>query len=208
MAVLALAYLAGAFPTGYLVARALAGVDVRRVGSGRTGGTNVLRSVGPLAAIVTVLGDGLKGVLAVSLARAMVGSPVAVAVAGVAVVLGHNYSVFLGWDGGAGTATSIGAALTVHPLFGSAAMALGAAVLVGFRYASLASIAVLLALAVLFGGAALWGGLPAVYALYTAVAALVCIAELRPNIARLLAGTERKLTWPVARLRSKGGGSA
>lgn len=188
-----LAYLAGAFPTGYLVVRAFTGIDVRRVGSGRTGGTNVLRSAGTLPAVLTVLGDGLKGGLGVLLARALGHTPLALAIAGVAAILGHNYSVFLGWDGGAGTITTIGVALFINPLVGAAAIVIGIAVLALSRYASLASIAVALSLPILFAAGAHWGGLPAIYCLYAAIGGLISIVELRPNIARLLAGKERKL---------------
>ncbi len=188
-----LAYLLGAFPTGYLIVHAFTGVDVRRMGSGRTGGTNVLRSAGPLPAGLTVLGDGLKGILAVLLARAIGGTPLAQAIAGVAAILGHNYSVFLGWDGGAGTITNIGVALAINPLVGAAAIVAGVAVLALSRFASLASIVVAVALPVLFAAGAHWGGLPAVYALYAGVTGVISLVELRSNIARLLTGNERKV---------------
>ena len=188
-----LAYLLGAFPTGYLLAHAFAGVDIRRIGSGRTGGTNVLRSAGALPAVITVLGDGLKGGVAVLLARSIAGAPLALAIAGVAVILGHNYSVFLGWDGGAGTVTNIGVAFFIEPRVGAAAIILGATALVLSRYASLGSIVVAATLPLLCAAGAVWGDLPAVYCLYAAVAGLICLFELRPNIARLLAGTERKV---------------
>ncbi len=191
--VLPLAYLLGAFPTGYLLTRAFTGTDVRRMGSGRTGGTNVLRSAGPVAGLLTVVGDGLKGGVAVLLARAIGGTPLAQAIAAVAAILGHNYSVFLGWDGGAGTATTIGAALFIHPLVGIGATVVGAATLALSRYASLGSIAVAVALVVLYGLGAIWGGMPAVYCLYAVVTGSISAFELRPNIVRLLEGKERKL---------------
>ena len=192
-----LAYLLGAFPTGYLLGRALAGVDVRRLGSGRTGGSNVLRSAGTVPAALTVLGDGLKGGLAVLLARLMGGTPLALAIAGVAVILGHNYSVFLGWDGGAGTATAIGAALFINPLVGAAAIVVGVATTALSRYASLASIAVAVALPILYAVGAVWGKMPAIYCLYAVLTGLIIIVELRQNIGRLLAGTERKIGQPI-----------
>jgi glycerol-3-phosphate acyltransferase PlsY len=193
-----LAYLLGAFPTGYLAVRALAGRDVRRWGSGRTGGTNVLRAAGVVPALLTILGDGLKGGLALLLARAIGGTPFSLAIAGVAAILGHNYSVFLGWSGGAGTIVNIGAALFIHPLVGAAAIAAGGATLGLSRYASLASVAVAVALPLLYGAAALWGGMSPVLALYGAVAGLIAIIALRPNIARLLAGTERRVGRPLS----------
>jgi glycerol-3-phosphate acyltransferase PlsY len=188
-----LAYLLGAFPTGYLLVRAFTGVDVRKIGSGRTGGTNVLRSAGVLPALLTVLGDGLKGGLAVVLARSIGGTPMALAIAGVAVILGHNYSVFLAWDGGAGTAATIGVALFIQPLVGIAAIVLGAAALAFSRYASLGSIVVALSLPLLYAAGVIWGDLPGVYCLYAAATGLISVIELRANIGRLLAGNERKV---------------
>jgi glycerol-3-phosphate acyltransferase PlsY len=190
---LLLAYLLGAFPTGYLVVRAFTGQDVRRLGSGRTGGTNVLRSAGLVPAIVTVAGDLLKGLLAVVLAHALAPTPLAVAAASVAAILGHNYSVFLSFDGGAGTMTSIGVALFMSPVVGAAVIVLGLAILILRRYASLASITVAVAMPALFGAGSLWFGLPPLYCIGTAAITLVVIYELRPNICRLLKGTERRI---------------
>jgi len=193
LAVFLLAYLMGAFPTGYLIVRAFTGTDVRRVGSGRTGGTNVLRSAGPMPAVLTVLGDGLKGGAAVLVARAIGGAPWALAIAGVAVILGHNYSVFLGWDGGAGTISNIGVALFINPAAGAAAIAVAIPVLALSRYASLASIVVAVALPVFFAAGAHWGGWPWAYCLYAGIVGLLSVFELRSNIVRLIQGTERKV---------------
>ncbi|MGQ9683288.1 MAG: glycerol-3-phosphate acyltransferase [Anaerolineae bacterium] len=188
-----LAYLLGSFPTGYLLVRAFTGDDVRRVGSGRTGGTNVLRSAGALPAILTVLGDGLKGIAAVLVARALAGTPPALALAGVAAVLGHNHSVFLSWRGGAGTITAIGVALAISPPVAGGASALGLIVLLLWRYASLGSITIALSLPVLFAAGAHWLGMPWVYVAYAGAAGTISLLSLRPNIRRLLAGQERRL---------------
>ncbi len=195
--VVPLAYLLGAFPTGFLAVRAFRGTDVRRVGSGRTGSTNVLRSAGALPALLTVLGDAFKGGLAILLARAIGGTPLALALAGVATILGHNYSVFLSFDGGAGTITTIGVALFVYPPVGLAAIVVGIATIVLTRYASLASIVVAISLPAFYWMAAHWGGKPIVFCLYAAITGLISIFELRPNILRLLAGTERKVALPA-----------
>jgi hypothetical protein len=96
---LAVGYLLGSIPVGFLVVRLSRGLDVRRVGSGRTGGTNVLRAAGWGAAVATGLGDALKGAAAVWLTRALEGPPLLQALAGFAAVVGHNYSVFLGLRG-------------------------------------------------------------------------------------------------------------
>lgn len=200
--VLLLAYLLGAFPTGYLTVLAFTGKDVRKLGSGRTGGTNVLRSAGLAAAALTVLGDLLKGGAAVLLAHLLVGTPLAVAVASLAAILGHNYSIFLGFEGGAGTMTSIGIALFMSPAVGAAVIVLGLAMLLLWRYASLASITIAVTMPIFFGAASLWFGMPALYCAGTAVITLIVINELRPNICRLLAGTERKVALKLGRVAS------
>ncbi len=202
VAVVLFSYLLGAFPTGYLLVRVFAAKDVRRVGSGRTGGTNVLRSAGPVAAALTVIGDALKGGAAVLAAHAVAGTPLAAGAAGVAATVGHNYSLFLGFEGGAGTMTSIGVALFLWPPAGGGAIVLGLAMLFLRRYASLASITVAVAMPLLFAAGALWFHTPALYILSTAASALIVINELRPNIVRLLAGTERKVALPFGRAAS------
>lgn len=201
-AVVLVGYLLGAFPTGYLLVHALARKDVRSVGSGRTGGTNVLRAAGPIPAALTVVGDALKGGAAVLVAHAVVGTPLAAGAAGAAAIIGHNYSIFLGFEGGAGTMTNIGVALFLWPPAGGGVIVLGLAMLFLRRYASLASITVALAMPLLFGAGALWFHTPAIYVLSTATSALIIINELRPNIVRLLSGTERKVSLPFGRAAS------
>src|SRR5205823_683494 len=106
------AYLIGAIPIGWLVARAFGVGDIRRHGSGTIGATNVLRTLGKLPAIVTLLGDVAKGYLAVALAERIVWPEVTpVALAAVAAVVGNCWSVFLGFRGGKGVATGLGALL-------------------------------------------------------------------------------------------------
>ena len=107
LAVALVAYLIGSIPFGYLVVHLLRGIDIREVGSGRTGGTNAMRAGGLGAGFLTATGDILKGLLAVVVARAMAGvsypGPVEV-VAGLLAVIGHNWPVYLSFKGGAGTA--------------------------------------------------------------------------------------------------------
>src|SRR5512136_377646 len=105
-------YLLGSIPTGYLVIRLIRGEDIRRHGSGRTGGTNAMRAGGVGAGALTTIGDALKGYTAVSVARWLVGPGMlatslgafAVALSGLMAVIGHNWSIYLGFKGGAGTA--------------------------------------------------------------------------------------------------------
>jgi glycerol-3-phosphate acyltransferase PlsY len=192
LAAIAIGYLLGSFPSGYVVGR-LRGIDVRQWGSGRLGGTNVLRSAGPWAAILAVLGDVAKGVLAVFVARALVGSPVAEILAGLAAILGHDFSIFLTFSGGRGVATTLGAlgALYFPALIILALLALS--VVAVSRYASLASltIATLMPLTTLY--LVLLADKPVWYLVYGLAAGILIVVLHKGNIQRLLAGTERKV---------------
>jgi acyl phosphate:glycerol-3-phosphate acyltransferase len=183
-------YLLGSIPVGYLVGK-LHGVDVRRVGSGRTGGTNVLRAVGLIPSAITILGDALKGLAAVGLARLWFGTELSAVVAGAAVVIGHNWSIFLGFKGGAGGITAASALAALNPLCGAIVALLGIAGFVVWRMASVATLIVaLLAPVSLLLFALLLDG-PMVHVGYGLVVAGVIVVALLPNIARLKAGTER-----------------
>ncbi len=190
--VLVLAYVLGSIPVGFLVARWLRRVDVRQVGSGRTGGTNVLRAAGAGAAVLTIVGDVLKATASVLLARLLNGPPLLEALAGVAAVAGHNFSLFLGFRGGAGTMTTIGGALMLWPP--SAVVLLPAAgVLVGTRFASLGSITVAVLLIIAFAWHAAVGSGPWAYVVHGVLTTLFTLWALRPNIQRLLRGEERRV---------------
>jgi len=192
-------YLLGSIPVGLLVARCLRGVDVRRVGSGRTGGTNVLRAAGWRAAVLTGVGDGLKALAAVQVARQLGGPPLMLALAGVAAVVGHNYSVFLRFRGGAGTMASIGGAtgLWLWSLPISLAVLFPVALLT--RHASLGSIAVALMLPVLFAVRAALGLSPWAYVAHGLLTSALTLWALRPNIRRLLRGEERQIDLKAGR---------
>ena len=184
------AYLIGAIPIGWLVARALGVRDIRRHGSGTIGATNVLRTVGRAPAIATLLGDVLKGWAAVALAARLTDhAPVAVAAAAVATVVGNCWSVFLGFRGGKGVATGLGALLNVVPLATLAALPVFVVIVATFKYVSLASL--LSAVCVPLGAAALGYPGPAVVA--AVAVALIVIGRHHANIARLRAGTEPRL---------------
>ncbi len=183
------AYLLGSIPPGLFWGRVIKGIDVREHGSGRTGGTNVWRTVGFWAAFLTAICDGLKGAAGLGIARALGLSPWGVALAGAAAVLGHNYSLYLKFHGGAGTAISIGIAAT---LWGVALPVLvlagvGVGLLVG--HASVASILIAVLLPVIF---LLRGEVPYTVGFGLPTMALTLWA-LRPNIERLRQRAERFL---------------
>ena len=189
VAVLA-AYLVGAVPIGWLVARVFGVGDIRRHGSGNIGATNVLRTVGRLPAIVTLLGDVLKGYLAVWLGTVLGGEqPAAAAMAAVAAVAGNCWSVFLGFRGGKGGATGLGAALRLVPLATLAAIPVFVIIVASFRYVSLGTL--LAALCVPLG--ALMLGYPRAAVLAALAIAAIIVGRHHENIARLRAGTESRL---------------
>lgn len=195
VAVVFAAYLMGSAPVGYLLGRAW-GVNVLEWGSGRTGGTNVLRSAGILPALLTGALDVGKGALAVWLAGWLVpGSPGAVAqvLAGAAVILGHNYSVFLGFRGGAGVGTSLGALGALYWPAAVALVGLLVTVILVTRYASVGSLVVALSMPLVIAGLAMAGELTMTYVAYGLLAAAIVIYAHRPNIHRLLAGNERRV---------------
>jgi glycerol-3-phosphate acyltransferase PlsY len=184
------AYLVGAVPIGWLVARAFGVGDIRRQGSGNIGATNVLRTVGRLPAIVTLLGDVLKGYLAVWLGTTLGGEqPAAAAMAAVAAVAGNCWSVFLGFRGGKGGATGLGAALRLVPLATLAAIPVFVIIVASFRYVSLGTL--LAALCVPLG--ALMLGYPRAAVLAALAIAAIIVGRHHENIARLRAGTESRL---------------
>jgi len=193
VAVAVIGYLLGSFPTGYLAARRLKGVDPREHGSGRTGGTNILRSAGKGAALITVVGDFLKGLLAVLAARWLVGTDAAAVAAGLAAVLGHNRSIFLRFKGGAGSMTNAGVvtalAPQVVPLMAAAAFVAARV----SRIASVTSIVTAAAMALGMVASALLSLSPPAVVAYGVLACALIVLELRPNIQRLRAGTERRV---------------
>jgi glycerol-3-phosphate acyltransferase PlsY len=189
---IALGYLAGSLPMGVIVARLSGAPDPRTVGSGRTGGTNALRAMGARRAVLVAALDVLKGFVPVALASLLGASSLAVALTGVAAVLGAWASVFLRFHGGRGVATGIGAALFIQPL----AVLLAAPVFFGTiyltKYVSLGSLlgtaagAAFIGLFVMLG----WND-PADFLFGVLGTAVVWIAH-HDNIGRLLRGEERK----------------
>jgi acyl phosphate:glycerol-3-phosphate acyltransferase len=198
-------YILGSVPFGILVCRAL-GKDPLTVGSGRTGGTNVYRTAGLAPALATVAGDVLKGYLAVALAGRLVPAAsyadyhgLAMALAAVGAIAGHNYSLFLGFRGGAGSGPNMGAALAFDPLVLACGLGLGGLSLIGARMASLASLVLALVLLVGLSWRVLDGSLPPAALLYAFGQMALVAWALRPNIARIRAGTERRIDLPGRR---------
>jgi len=196
--VVVIGYLSGSLPMGVIVARATGAVDPRTVGSGRTGGTNALRAMGARRAVAVAVLDVLKGFVPVALAWFVGASPLAVALTGIACVLGAWASVFLRFHGGRGVATGIGATLFVQPL----AVLLAAPFFFGSiyltRYVSLGSLIGSATGAFFIGVFVALGWNPPADMLFgIGGAAIIWIAH-HDNIARLLRGEERRFD-PFAR---------
>lgn len=196
MAVLALllAYLLGSIPAGAWVAR-LGGVDIRTVGSGNPGATNVLRALGWGPALLVAAFDIFKGVLAVVLARLVLDDAFVEALCGALAVLGHNFSVFLGFRGGKGVATSFGTILIIDPLMGAAAFCIALFCMVITRFVSAGSMVGAVAAFVL----TLVLNRPAWEVGVVGFLAALLVWQHRDNIGRLQAGAERRLGEKAAK---------
>jgi glycerol-3-phosphate acyltransferase PlsY len=192
-----LGYLIGSIPMGYIVAR-LKGIDITSVESGRTGGTNVSRALGWKYGLLVGALDILKGSVAVLLARQFFGNDPAIyaALGGAFAIIGHNWSVFLGFRGGAGGATAGGALLALNPLAGLILVPTFLFVLFVVRYASVATMTIGLGSLVILTLFYLMGwNTPAGQILFGLIASAAILWALRPNIKRLLQGNERRITF-------------
>lgn len=190
LAAVGLAYLVGAIPVGFLVARAFGIGDIRQHGSGNIGATNVLRTAGRLPAILTLVGDVVKGAAAVALGTTLAGGdPRVAAASAVAAIVGNCWSVFLRFRGGKGGATGLGACLALVPWAVLPAALVWLVVTATFRYVSLASVTA--SACVPLGALVLGYPWPSVLA--CVLGAAVVVARHHDNIARLTAGTERRV---------------
>lgn len=187
--IVAAGYLAGSIPFAFVVARRLAGVDLRRVGSGNVGAANVLRSASrPAALLVTLLDVGKGAAVASGATWAGASREVCVA-AGIAAIVGHIYPVWLHWRGGKGVATACGVFAVLAPRATATAMLVFGVTVWRTRYVSIGSIAAVMLLPLL-----VWaGGGDTVLLAGSAAAAALIVFKHRTNIVRLRAGIERRL---------------
>jgi glycerol-3-phosphate acyltransferase PlsY len=207
-------YLLGSIPTGFLIIRLARRRDLTKWHSGRTGGTNVARVGGFWLGLLTAFGDGLKAAGAVWLARWITGGQVWIEVlAGVLAVFGHNNSIFLyerkgeGWrlGGGAGGASSVGAAFALHYVVGLLAIPIGVIMLFVVGYASVATMSIGVSVATLFAIRAAMGLGPWEYTAYGILVEVLVLWALRPNIRRLLNGEERVVGLRALRKKKNNG---
>ncbi|MEM7332041.1 MAG: glycerol-3-phosphate acyltransferase [Chloroflexota bacterium] len=206
-------YLCGAIPFGYIYVKLKTGEDIRNVGSGRTGGTNSLRAAGTAVGVLTGFSDVFKGALGVMLTRLFLGSsasaelmPWLVITSGVLSVIGHNWSVFMGWKGGAGTGPNVGWGTAVWWPMLPIGVLLMIVMLLTVGMASVASMSMALVIVVAFTILYALGIVPYdatfAYIIGGLISGLIVLWALRPNISRLMNGTER-VVGPRARRMAK-----
>jgi len=184
-----LAYLLGSVSSAVVIARLMGLPDPRSIGSKNPGATNILRYGGKKAAILTLAGDILKGVIPVLIARAVTADAAIVALTGFGAFLGHLFPVFFGFRGGKGVATALGVWLAINPWVGLALLVTWLAMALLFRYSSLAALTA--SVTAPFYVAWLSPGLAYVAAMLAMSAIL--IFRHRSNIRNLIAGTETKI---------------
>ncbi len=190
-------YLLGSIPTGYLMVKAFTGQDVRKIGSGRTGGTNVLRAAGGPAFMMTIIGDISKGALSVLLARFWFGTDLPQFVAGFFALVGNNWSLYLRGQGGAGVMTTVGTLIAITPVPVLLFAPFPVLLVVITRIASVGSLVAAIGGSLIFLVLTLLGYETISHLIYVlAVGALLIFVHV-PNIKRLREGRERRIGEPV-----------
>lgn len=195
------AYLIGAIPIGWIIVRLFKGTDVRTVGSGRVGGTNVMRAAGFLAGLLTSIADAGKGILVGYIASVLLPDSLWVKIVAVILaVVGQIFSIFLiekdadgrlRLRGGAGGSTTLGGAIALVPYSWMIILPLIVLVYIGVGYASVTTISIAFFSLILFGYQAAAGLGPWEFVIYGASTLLIVLFALRPNLKRLAEGTER-----------------
>lgn len=184
-----LAYLLGSVSSAVVIARLMGLPDPRETGSRNPGATNILRYGGKSAAILTLAGDILKGVIAVLVAQALTADAMIVTLTGFAAFIGHLFPVFFGFRGGKGVATALGVWLALNPWVGLALIATWVLVAAVFRYSSLSALMASLTAPLYVA----WLSPSAPYLATMIVMSAILIFRHRSNIRNLMAGTEAKI---------------
>lgn len=184
-----LGHVCGSVPSGLWLVQAFHGIDIRNYGSKNIGTTNVFRTVGPKTAVLVLIADAFKGILAVSIMSYFFHNPLLDVVTALGALLGHNYSLFLGFKGGKGVATALGLLIFMMPKVAVASFGIWLVCVLLTRYVSLGSI-----MAAIFTPPLAWYlGYPSAYVIFSVVAAFFVVLRHKENIHRLLTGTESKI---------------
>ncbi|MBE5821990.1 MAG: glycerol-3-phosphate 1-O-acyltransferase PlsY [Clostridiales bacterium] len=191
------AYLIGSINLSIILCKKIKGEDIRNFGSGNAGSTNTLRTLGKLPAAATLLFDILKGVVVVLVAQLIsktgwiLDSRLFIQLAGIFVILGHDFPIYYGFRGGKGVATSLGVIMAINPKIGAICLVFGILIIIVTRIVSLASVTVasLYAIAVLF--------LMSDYFIFSLIIVAILLFKHRSNIQRLIKGTENKIGQKV-----------
>ena len=184
-----LGHVCGSVPSGLWLVQAFHGIDIRNYGSKNIGTTNVFRIVGPKTAVLVLIADAFKGILAVGIMSYFFHNPLLDVVTALGALLGHNYSLFLGFKGGKGVATALGLLIFMMPKVAVASFGIWLVCVLLTRYVSLGSI-----MAAIFPPPLAWYlGYPSAYVIFSVVAAFFVVLRHKENIHRLLTGTESKI---------------
>ena len=188
--IITICYLLGSIPFGYIMGKLFKKVDIREFGSGNIGASNALRILGPSLASLVVIGDVGKGILSIYLVKYFnIDSSLILAIAGLAVICGHDWSLFLGLKGGKGIATTFGVVFALNPTISILALIIGGVVVITTRYVSLASIFAVISIfifTILFKQ-------PYEYIIFSAIILIFGIFKHKENIKRLKSKKERKI---------------
>lgn len=184
-----LGHVCGSVPSGLWLVQAFHGIDIRNYGSKNIGTTNVFRIVGPKTAVLVLIADAFKGILAVGIMSYFFHNPLLDVVTALSALLGHNYSLFLGFKGGKGVATALGLLIFMMPKVAVASFGIWLVCVLLTRYVSLGSI-----MSAIFTPPLAWYlGYPSAYVIFSVVAAFFVVLRHKENIHRLLTGTESKI---------------
>ena len=194
--ILFLGYLFGSFPSGYLAGRIAKGIDIRSLGSGSTGATNVLRHIGKRAAIIVFLLDVFKGVLSILLAKYLLLNDSWQVAIGLSTLIGHIWPVWLNWKGGKAVATGLGIFLGLSWQVGLATLGVFIIMITLFRIVSLASVSASLALPLIMFLSFSSSNISLPFLIVSLLAMILVIWRHRENIVRLIRGKEPTIGQP------------
>ncbi|MAJ25703.1 MAG: acyl-phosphate glycerol 3-phosphate acyltransferase [Prochlorococcus sp. MED630] len=189
-------YLFGSFPSGYLAGRIAKGIDIRSLGSGSTGATNVLRHIGKRAAITVFLLDVFKGVLSILLAKYLLLNDSWQVAIGLSTLIGHIWPVWLNWKGGKAVATGLGIFLGLSWQVGLATLGVFIIMITLFRIVSLASVSASLALPLIMFLSFSSSNISLPFLIISLLAMILVIWRHRENIVRLIRGKEPRIGQP------------